>query len=334
MRVLATPARTPVRPRRPDAEPTRIRTDAARHRGRFRAAVALVLVVASTSSCRSTNPEHERRAEHTARARAAAEVGDWRAAVEHWGAARHIDPAWSTDAHLGLANGLRALREPRLALDALETGIRLFPDDAELRRSRGRVLAELGFRRAAEVDLVAVTRARADDPLAWCELAQLRATLDEPVAAAETFDRALALEGCPRAVVVAAARANVEAGRGARAHELYVRALDDAPEDTLLLTEAVGAAHLAGRLADARSWARRLTELDPFAVARLRVARSARRVALALVASWVAIDLHGVQRFGRDVAILGRGTEAAAAGAADRGVAARRSRSGVGPTVD
>jgi len=171
----------------------------------------------------------------------AVETGDTALAIEHWDAVRRIDPYRGTEAHLGLAAGLRALREPRLALDALEFGIEHFPRDPDLRRERGRVLVELGFRRAAVVDFEAVAHLSPADPLAWCELAGIRAELHETCSAADTFEWALGLDACPAVAFVAAARVNLDAQRFERAHDLYATAVERLPEDPLLLAEAVEA---------------------------------------------------------------------------------------------
>lgn len=303
----------------------------------------LAFVVGVATGCASTQPQLERLAEHEARARVAAETGDWADAVEHWNAVRRIDPHRDAEVHLGLARALRALRRPRLALDALEDGLHAFPRDPDVRRARGHLLVELGFRRAAQADFEAVVRALPNDPLAWCDLAAARMQLLAPGAAADAFEHALVLDDCPAAATIAAARANHAAGRSRRAHELYARALARAPEDVLLLREAIDAAGagLADRRAqielgpDVRRWERRLVELDPVAGDRVVLGRGQRReLALAIVRELFALvvgvplpesSTHSVQRTER------RCADELAAGSTSAGPA-RRSR--LGPFVE
>jgi len=234
------------------------------------------------SGCRSTQPQFAEVAALVEEARAAARVGDFGGAAVHWNQVRRIDPARGSEPHLELSRSLLALNERERALDALEFGIEFFPEDGELRRARGRLLVELGFRRAAEADFAAASEAFPQDPLVWCELAEVRAELGFDGAAVEAYERALALPERPHQVLAAAARANVRAERSARAHELFAAALVDALEDVALLFDAVANALVLGTreplvdseaelraaaLDAARAWARRACELDPQHVA-------------------------------------------------------------------
>jgi tetratricopeptide (TPR) repeat protein len=234
------------------------------------------------SGCRSTQPQFAEVAALVEDARAAARVGDFGGAAIHWNQVRRIDPARGSEPHLELARSLLALNERERALDALEFGIEFFPEDGELRRARGHLLVELGFRRAAEADFAAACEAFPQDPLVWCELAEVRAELGFDGAAVEAYERAVVLPGRPHVVLAAAARANARAERRARAHELFAAALAEAPEDVGLLADAAAnalawgtleplpedeAEPRAAALGAARAWARRACELDPQHVA-------------------------------------------------------------------
>lgn len=229
-------------------------------------------------ACHSTRTGLDEIATLVEEARAATRSGDFGGAVQRWHQVRRLDPARGSEPHLELSRSLLALSEEERALDALEFGIEFFPEDDALRGARGRLLIELGFRRAAEADLESVCLVRSDDPLAWCELAELRREIGFPVAAADTYEHALELADCPPAAFAAAARANAEAQRFERAHELFARAVEHAPEDVARLR--AGACHAAAWLVQsvanadeesaraaavelALTWARRACELDP-----------------------------------------------------------------------
>ncbi|MEZ5979913.1 MAG: tetratricopeptide repeat protein [Planctomycetota bacterium] len=232
----------------------------------------LVAVALLLPGCRSTQTEYEQIVRANAEARAAAESGRYDVAIARWNQVRIADPLFSVEPHLGLALALRSLQENDEALDVLDTGIEFFPEDGDLRRVRGRLLVDLGFRRAAEADLEVVTRAFPQEPIAWSELAQVQLDLCCPKLASDTFDRALAHEGCPSSILPHAARANVGAGRYLRARELYAGAIQHAPEDLVLLGEAVAAtnAWLATDqpppdtfVDEAIGWGERACALDP-----------------------------------------------------------------------
>jgi tetratricopeptide (TPR) repeat protein len=230
------------------------------------------------SGCHSTRTGLDEIATLVEEARAAARSGDFGGAVQRWNQVRRLDPARGSEPHLELSRSLLALNEEERALDALEFGIEFFPEDCALRGARGRLLIELGFRRAAEADLESVCLARSDDPLAWCELAELRREIGFPEAAADTYERALALPNCPAATFAAAAAANAEAQRFERAHALFAQAVELAPEDVVVLCggarnavawcasdaladEAAVAARERAVL-DATDWAQRVCDLD------------------------------------------------------------------------
>lgn len=199
-------------------------------------------------------------------------------AAEDWSRAaelrmRLLDEAGETrvEHFLACARALERAGEPEAGLSVLEEGLGLPPcpilgplDPVLLRGERARLLVELGFCRAAEGEWLQALNADPNAGRAWFELGCCRLRLERAVEAAEAFDRALQAGFRVPVTYAKAAKAQRLLGRPARAHELYVEAIEESPNAPLewLLDAAANhielpASQVAGNdLQAALNWAR------------------------------------------------------------------------------
>ncbi|QDU65007.1 tetratricopeptide repeat protein [Engelhardtia mirabilis] len=229
------------------------------------------------------------------RAEMASARGDWVLAADLWNRLRHATYADRSRPHLETASALAELGREDDALALLDHAIELFPGDKRLLARRGRLLAAMGFRRAAELDLEEAVESAPDDPTVWAALGAVQLELDQPRRAAASFDRVIALdraipdgiseEGDPSdsnhptwlggidrpAAYQLAARAQRELGDFLRAHELYALAIEYSAEPSNELLVEAASLHTdrdddAGEcpnLDQAVCWIELATERDP-----------------------------------------------------------------------
>lgn len=191
----------------------------------------------------------EPRPEDWTQAEVATARGDWDLAAGLWSRLRHATYDETPRPHLETAHAMVQLGQSEDALALLDRAVELFPGDPALLAARGRLLASMGFRRAASVDLEEALEGAPTDPAAWASLGLIQLELEQPHKAAISLDRAIALDtaasaeggdgssgadgswggdagawggGMDRArAYQLAARAHRDLGELDRAHELY-----------------------------------------------------------------------------------------------------------------
>lgn len=250
---------------------------------------ALLGALAGLGACAAPLSDHEREAEWR-RAEVASRDGDWALAADLWNRLRHDSYGIESRPHHETAAALAELGQREDALALLDRALDLFPGEPTLLASRGRLLAAMGFRRAAELDLLEATKQDPDDPVLWAALGEVQLALDEPRKAATALDRAISLdtaesrarraaEGYSQTAVdlgrsdafQLAARAQRELGSLGRAHELYAHAIElaEAPSADLLVegaslhTDRPEDAPECPLLHEALGWVRAASERSP-----------------------------------------------------------------------
>ncbi len=204
------------------------------------------------------------------RAEAATLREDWPRAVELWNTIRVQERPPSVRAERETAVALARVGRGEDAVALLDRALIQFPEEWTLLKARGRILADLGFRRAAEGDLAAAVGSAPGDFETWLLLGRIRLELDSPSRARAALERAVELEPSHREALVLSARALRALGQSRAAHERYARALSGGGRrDVDLLLEA--ASLHASPTADVRDlgvdaalgWIQEAIELDP-----------------------------------------------------------------------
>ena len=218
------------------------------------------------------------------RAELASARGDWVLAADLWNRLRHRTYSDRSRPHLETASALAELGREDDALALLDHAIELFPGDKRLLARRGRLLASMGFRRAAELDLEQAVESAPSDPTVWAALGAVQLELDQPRRAAWSFERVIALDpgdrveggaqwvgGIDRPTAYQlAARAQRELSEIQQAHELYALAIDYSDEPTTALLVEAASLHTDAAddgqcpdLGQAVGWIELATARDP-----------------------------------------------------------------------
>ncbi|MHC4375582.1 MAG: tetratricopeptide repeat protein [Planctomycetota bacterium] len=169
------------------------------------------------------------------------------------------------------ARALERAGEPEAGLEILEEGLEREPcpvagplDPLPLFGERARMLVELGFCRAAEGEWLQALNVDPSAGEAWFELGCCRLRLQRAVEAAEAFERAFQAGFREPKAFAKAAKTQRLLGRPDQAHDLYVRAIEEAPEPQPTWLWEAAANHIelppsqvgSEELARALEWAR------------------------------------------------------------------------------
>ncbi|MEO0649415.1 MAG: tetratricopeptide repeat protein [Planctomycetota bacterium] len=215
------------------------------------------------------SPEDYRQAE------VAAESGDWARAADLWNRIRLETYESSSRAHLETADAFVRLGKDDEALALLRRAGELFPNDAAVWLAQGHLLEDMGFRRAAELDLVRAAELAPDDAEALAALGRVRLALGQAQPAYASLQRAHELGWECAELERQLARCERALGKPAAAHDAYRRAIDleaaerGAPSAELLVeaaslhTDRRGDLSACPLLGEALAWVDRAVELDP-----------------------------------------------------------------------
>ena len=204
--------------------------------GASRSAGSLALATIALGAC--AGPPRD---EVWALAEDATAGGDWAVAAELWNETIYTDGPDSPRPFRETARAMWKLDEPNSAIAILGQGLRYHPESKELHAARGALLAELGYRRAAEVDLERALELDPDQRTVWRQLGEVRLALDLPKKAIPALEEAVRLgAGCDAWRCLA--RAHRDAGDPREACEWWQRVL--AEEDGASLEDLAEAAAL------------------------------------------------------------------------------------------
>lgn len=242
--------------------------------GRSRTALALIFTALTLCGCSSlSSPEPT--SDDWLRAEVASRSGEWDRAADLWNRIRLESYDRTVRPHLETAEALTRLDQEDEALALLRRAAELFPAEAEVPLAQGLLLERMGFRRAAELDLVAATELDPIDAEAHLALGRVRQALDQPRSARISLRRAAGLGADGAEVHRLLARIERALGLVTDAHASYGRAIErerDArglPTADLLVeaaslhTDRSGDLRDCPLLAEALAWTELASEIDP-----------------------------------------------------------------------
>jgi len=164
-------------------------------------------------------------------ARAATEAGDWEMAAARWNELFLRGGEGADEACLETARALLMLGDAESSRGVLELGLRRDPDHPDLLEMHGNVLAQLGFRRAAETSYEKALKADPDRSSTMLELARVRLDLEQAGAALQPLERRIELGADDPETFVLYGRALTLRGEYAEAFaafdQAFVLGLDD-----------------------------------------------------------------------------------------------------------
>jgi len=171
-------------------------------------------------------------------AQAAANEGDWMRAATLW---NELFLRGGDDRVLACRETARALAELgdlEGARAVLELGMRRDPDHPALLEMQGDVLAQMGFRRAAEAAYVEALDEDPDRPRALLELARVRIDLGREPLALEALRKRLALGFADAETYLLRARALAACNQPEQAYDSFVKAFELGADDPHFLVSA------------------------------------------------------------------------------------------------
>ncbi|MBI5432679.1 MAG: tetratricopeptide repeat protein [Planctomycetes bacterium] len=203
-------------------------------------------------------------------ARTATKKQQWPEAAGRWNELFLGGGAQSREACRETARALWKIGQPDDAKAMLDTGLERWPDDPELLALQGDLLADLGFRRAAEMAYARSLEIHSEQPETWLALARVRLELGLEEGARSACRRRLELAGACRETYIVLAEASAASGDFTCAFESYAQAFSLAPGSVHELL-AAGSLYqdpnvrskLPGAAASSRVWLLQATELDP-----------------------------------------------------------------------
>lgn len=231
--------------------------------------VGLTVTGCATSGRAQLGPDDWQQAE------LAVAAGDWDRAADLWNRLRLDNYAQALRPHLETAAALARLEQQDEALALLRQAAELFPTAAEVPLTQGLLLERMGFRRAAELDLVAAVELAPGNALAHLALGRVRLALDQPRAAELHLERAHLLGADGAEVHRLRARCERAVGELERAHGYYALALEierdlrGEPSPELLIeaaslhTDRTGEVEQCPRLDEALAWVELASRIDP-----------------------------------------------------------------------
>ncbi len=156
------------------------------------------------------------------------------------------------------------------ALEVLAEGLQSDPSSPELLSFRGELLADSGFRRAAERDYQRAVKAAPERAELWRALGEVQLQLELPAAANEALRRCNSLEPDDPQTLVLLARASRQCGQLERAAHLYGKALADPRATACMLVEGASLygeermrRHYPEQVEEAFRWVSRALALEP-----------------------------------------------------------------------
>ena len=171
-------------------------------------------------------------------AQAAADQGDWSRAAALW---NELFLRGGDDRVLACRETARALAElgdHESAQAVLELGLRRDPGHPALLEMQGDVLAQMGFRRAAEAAYVQALDADPDRAHALLELARVRIDLGREPLALEALRKRLALGAGDAETYLLRARALAACNQPEQAYDSFVKAFELGADDPFFLVSA------------------------------------------------------------------------------------------------
>ncbi|MCE9593035.1 MAG: tetratricopeptide repeat protein [Planctomycetes bacterium] len=203
-------------------------------------------------------------------ARTATKKQQWGEAASRW---NELYLAGGDDAHEACRETARALwhfGQPDDAKGILDGGLQRWPDDPQLLTLQGDLLADMGFRRAAEMSYAKSLELDTHQADAWLALARVRLELGLEEGARSACAKRLELTGPCRPTYILLAEASASAGDFVCAYDSYGKAFSLAPgsvnelvtagamyQDARVRTKVDGAAE------SSRVWLLQAVELDP-----------------------------------------------------------------------
>lgn len=202
--------------------------------------VGLLLMVASTllPSCGTTRSSLAE-SPTVQLAEQAVEAEDWPRAAELWYAVHRAEEEKTPRPYVETARALYESGDSESACGMLDQGIQRFPYEVELLETKGQLLEECGYQRAAEATYARLVAADRQNCEALAALARLRLALGLERSAQEPLERLVELGAADATTLVQLGDIRLVRGERMGALQNYARAIELGSEDERVLLVAV-----------------------------------------------------------------------------------------------